>query len=602
MIQIDRHRSPPTCSRRSTASSRCRRRRSSPSKRRGGPRTGHRSSPSRAGTGRGGWTEWTQGFQFGSARAAVRRHRRRRPSSNSGGTRTVERMAPHLTHVGVHDHGFNNVSTYGNLWRLAREGRFEASPWEARLLRAGAEGERRGAGPPLDAPARRRLHLLVQRRRTRSSSTPSARCARSPSGTCWATTSWRNRTGASACSSGWCSTPRPTARYSVFYGEGRDRYDLRGRTAHEFLFNVDNGSVRGPSSQQGYSPVQHVDARPRVGDARVRRGAGVHRDAAGRGTRALRRTRRRRGDDARRRRAPPATATSRTRAPMACRTGTPARQGWHDWRLARSSGRPVQRRRTGRQLGGGDRRAGPAAASAAAGRPRRDRRRRRATSRPACARARHALRRDGPYLSTDPGHQGLLLHSVYHWPNGWDHVPAGLAFRAASRACGATTTLREARALREAAGRRRALSHVLRPERSARAPARRSAAVSAATTRTALVTGGTRGIGLGSRGPWRAKASALVLCGQRAPAPLVQDVLSRAAPRRAGGALRRRRTSRAPARSRAPGRGDCASVSAPSTRSSTTQAGTARPRRPARRQRGELRGAACTPTCRGRIS
>ena len=30
-----------------------------------------------------------------------------------------------------------------------------------------------------------------------------------------------------------------------------------------------------------------------------------------------------------------------------------------------------------------------------------------------------------PYLSTDPEHQGLLLHSVYHRPNGWDHIPAG---------------------------------------------------------------------------------------------------------------------------------------------------------------------------------
>src|SRR5436190_17557744 len=30
-----------------------------------------------------------------------------------------------------------------------------------------------------------------------------------------------------------------------------------------------------------------------------------------------------------------------------------------------------------------------------------------------------------PYLSADPRHQGLLLHSVYHWPRGWDHVPAG---------------------------------------------------------------------------------------------------------------------------------------------------------------------------------
>lgn len=30
-----------------------------------------------------------------------------------------------------------------------------------------------------------------------------------------------------------------------------------------------------------------------------------------------------------------------------------------------------------------------------------------------------------PYLSTDRGHEGLLLHSVYHRPNGWDHVPPG---------------------------------------------------------------------------------------------------------------------------------------------------------------------------------
>jgi unsaturated chondroitin disaccharide hydrolase len=30
-----------------------------------------------------------------------------------------------------------------------------------------------------------------------------------------------------------------------------------------------------------------------------------------------------------------------------------------------------------------------------------------------------------PYLSTDEQHQGLLLHSVYHWPNRWDHVPRG---------------------------------------------------------------------------------------------------------------------------------------------------------------------------------
>jgi hypothetical protein len=32
---------------------------------------------------------------------------------------------------------------------------------------------------------------------------------------------------------------------------------------------------------------------------------------------------------------------------------------------------------------------------------------------------------DEPYLSVDEHHEGLLLHSVYHWPNGWDYVPAG---------------------------------------------------------------------------------------------------------------------------------------------------------------------------------
>ena len=30
-----------------------------------------------------------------------------------------------------------------------------------------------------------------------------------------------------------------------------------------------------------------------------------------------------------------------------------------------------------------------------------------------------------PYLSTDPEHQGLLLHSIYHRPNGWDYIPPG---------------------------------------------------------------------------------------------------------------------------------------------------------------------------------
>ena len=30
-----------------------------------------------------------------------------------------------------------------------------------------------------------------------------------------------------------------------------------------------------------------------------------------------------------------------------------------------------------------------------------------------------------PYLSPSGEHQGLILHSVYHRPNGWDQIPAG---------------------------------------------------------------------------------------------------------------------------------------------------------------------------------
>src|SRR6187397_3078740 len=69
-----------------------------------------------------GWTEWAQGFQFGSAILQFDATGDR-AFLDLGRSRTVERMAHHVTHTGVHDHGFNNVSTYGNLWRLIREGR-----------------------------------------------------------------------------------------------------------------------------------------------------------------------------------------------------------------------------------------------------------------------------------------------------------------------------------------------------------------------------------------------------------------------------------------------------------------------------------------------
>ena len=71
-----------------------------------------------------GWTEWTQGFQFGSALLQFDATGDRK-FLELGRKRTLERMSPHVSATGVHDHGFNNVSTYGALWRLAREGRFK---------------------------------------------------------------------------------------------------------------------------------------------------------------------------------------------------------------------------------------------------------------------------------------------------------------------------------------------------------------------------------------------------------------------------------------------------------------------------------------------
>jgi len=44
-----------------------------------------------------------------------------------------------------------------------------------------------------------------------------------------------------------------TATYSIYYGTGRDTYDIRGRTAHESIFNVRDGNYRCPNSQQGYT-------------------------------------------------------------------------------------------------------------------------------------------------------------------------------------------------------------------------------------------------------------------------------------------------------------------------------------------------------------
>jgi unsaturated chondroitin disaccharide hydrolase len=199
-----------------------------------------------------GWTEWTQGFQYG---AAILQFDATGDEEflELGRKRTVEVMAPHLTHVGVHDHGFNNVSTYGNMWRLMNEGRLPDDQWqrefyELALKVTGAVQAARwsktfdGGGYiySFNGPQ----SLFVDTIRSCRALAVSHQLGHALMGERDERISLLKRLIQHANS---------TALYNVWYGEGRDAYDLRGRTAHESVFNTNNGDFRCPSTQQGYS-------------------------------------------------------------------------------------------------------------------------------------------------------------------------------------------------------------------------------------------------------------------------------------------------------------------------------------------------------------
>ena len=76
-----------------------------------------------------GWTEWTQGFEYGSS---IIQYDITGEDFflKYGRSHTVQDMATHVSHIGVHDHGFNNISTYGNLLRLMKEGKIPFNEWE----------------------------------------------------------------------------------------------------------------------------------------------------------------------------------------------------------------------------------------------------------------------------------------------------------------------------------------------------------------------------------------------------------------------------------------------------------------------------------------
>ena len=200
-----------------------------------------------------GWTEWTQGFQVGAPilQFEVTQNEEFLDLGRRG---TVDLMSSHVSHIGVHDHGFNNVSTYGNLLRLMRSGAIPYDGWEKNfyelaLKTSGAVQASRwtALGPDagfiysfngphsLFADTIRSLRVLALAHKLGHKlmgemDRPISLLARL------------------------IQHADTTARFAVYYGKGRDHYDIRGRTAHESIFNVNDGAYRCPNSQQGYSP------------------------------------------------------------------------------------------------------------------------------------------------------------------------------------------------------------------------------------------------------------------------------------------------------------------------------------------------------------
>jgi hypothetical protein len=200
-----------------------------------------------------GWTEWTQGFQFGSAilQYAATGDKKALAIGRAG---TIEHMASHVSHIGVHDHGFNNVSTYGNLYFLAKAGLLDASEgdilfYELALKITGAVQAARWTELPdglgyihsFNGPH----SLFADTIRSLRALALSHRLGHVLMGERDRRINLLGRLFQHA---------ETTARYNVYFGQDRDSYDVRGRVVHESIFNLNDGSYRCPSSQQGYSP------------------------------------------------------------------------------------------------------------------------------------------------------------------------------------------------------------------------------------------------------------------------------------------------------------------------------------------------------------
>ncbi len=368
------------------------------------------------------WTDWTRGFQYGSALLQF-------DATGEawflecGREGTRKWMESYTTHTGVHDHGFNVVSTFGSLARLACEGKIQATQPERDYYRLAlkASGAVQAARWSCISDGGGYIYsfngahsLFVDTLRSLRSLAVAHRLGFALHGESDLKVSLVERLVRHA---------EATARFSVYYGEGRDRYDVRGRVAHESLFNAKDGRYRCPGTQQGYSPfttwtrglawailgfaeqLQFIHTLPPeefdgLGgfdkiEAMMLRAAeatadfyleqtpadGVpYWDTGAPGLAQL-------GDYLSRPSDP-----FNDFEPVDSSAASIAAQGL--WRLGHYLERVRQRAEDGRRY------------------------------RQAALTVARTLLAE-PYLSSDPSHQGLVLHSIYHRPRGWDYIPEG---------------------------------------------------------------------------------------------------------------------------------------------------------------------------------
>lgn len=200
-----------------------------------------------------GWTEWTQGFQIG---ASILQFDAIGDEEflEIGRSRTVQVMAAHVTHMGVHDHGFNNISTYGNLRRLMNERRIPENNWERNFYElalkcSGAVQGRRWTQLPDDNG------YIYSFNGPHSLFADTLRSCRALSVSHMLGHVLQEENDRKISLLGrLIKHAQITASFNIYYGEGRDSYDIPGRVAHESIFNLNDGNYRCPNSQQGYSP------------------------------------------------------------------------------------------------------------------------------------------------------------------------------------------------------------------------------------------------------------------------------------------------------------------------------------------------------------